>query len=112
MKDAKGHGSGKRRGYAETVTHLAAHQQGVVQATARTPEEYIQAGGKLPTEKQQADYETTRLAWIQGWGPNPAGQGPEIVARLKEEIDQARANKMKFGSEEHPTAYTTKLRKG
>lgn len=106
MKDAKGHGSSSKGVYA-------AHQTGVAQATASTSEEYIQAGGKLPTEAQHTDLISKNSSWIAGWQSAPlTDAGKAAVGRLQDEIDRANANKTKFGTEEKPTAYTMKLRSG
>lgn len=108
MKDAKGHGSNTYNAAAAAIT--PAHQQGVAQATARTAEEYLQSGGKLPTEAQNAEFESTRGAWITAWGTPTTDHGKQAVARMQDELSRSRANYAKFGSEEKPTAYTIKLR--
>lgn len=111
MKDAKGHGSSGRGGY-NAATSAIAHQTGVVRAAPKTQEEYLQAGGKLPTEAQYSSLHEQNTAYIKGWGNPSTDAGRQAVARLQAELDQSNANYSKYGSEDKPTALTLKLRGG
>lgn len=113
MKDAKGHGSDKRGGslYTAATNAVASHQKGVQQATQRTAEEHVAAGGKIPTERQYADLQRRNAASLHAWGPSPTTEfGQQAVRRLTAELEQSRGNYRKFGSEEKPSALTLKLR--
>ncbi len=117
-KDAKGHGSEKGGSYA-AATAAVAHQRGV-QQVGRTPEEYIAAGGKIPTEAQYKANQDQNQTWLRGWLDGRSVDealkattdfGRAAIGRIQAELTQSKSNYEKFGSEENPSALTRSLRK-
>ncbi len=82
MKDAKVHGSNPRGGYAAATAAMSnvAHQTGV-QQVGRTPEDYIRAGGKIPTESHVVRFGLLKfgLQTTDSLFPGEPGNGPVHV---------------------------------